>query len=99
MCSETSQEAPASSHDADEAVEVLRAVWTATGQNSDDLDEMFGTPKSCKNMQHVGFEAMADATGDLRSAWRATLEREGKLSRSAGSVRDLVLGSAEPGDR
>ncbi|HUZ55533.1 MAG TPA: hypothetical protein VMU94_23760 [Streptosporangiaceae bacterium] len=100
MGSDTGREAPARSHDEpDEAVEVLRGVWTATGQTSADLDEMFGTPRSCKNMRNVGFEALAGTSGDMRSAWRATLEREGKLSRNSGSVKDLVLGSAEPGDR
>jgi hypothetical protein len=39
---------------------------------------------------------MADSGADLRSAWRATLQREGKLSREAGSVRDLVLGQPDP---
>ena len=32
--------------------------------------------------------------GDLRAAWKAKLEREGKLNTEAGSVRDLVLGKA-----
>jgi hypothetical protein len=41
---------------------------------------------------------MADPDGDLRSAWRNTLRREGKLNPEAGSVRDLVLG-AEPAQR
>jgi hypothetical protein len=100
MGSDTGRDAAALSRDeADEAVEVLRGVWTATEQTSEDLDELFGPAKSCKNMQNVGFEALADATGDLRSAWRETLERDGKLSQASGSVRDLVLGSAEPGDR
>ena len=100
MGSDTGRETPASSRDEpDEAVEVLRGLWTATGQTSDDLDELFGPAKSCKNMQNVGFDALAGDRGDLRSAWRETLEREGKLSHSAGSVKDLVLGSAEPGDR
>ena len=100
MGSDTGREAPGRGNDEpDEAVEVLRGVWTASGQTSEDLDELFGTPKSCKNMQNVGFDALAGADGDLRSAWRTTLEREGKLSRSSGSIKDLVLGSAEPGDR
>jgi hypothetical protein len=78
----------------DEALEVLRGVWSAQGQTSTDLDEL-GTQKSCKNMESVGFDGMADAGGDLRSAWRARLEREGKLNSEAGSIGDLVLRSAE----
>jgi len=76
----------------DEAVEVLRGVWSASGQSSADLEEAFGTQKSCQRMQDVGFNDLAGDGGDLRSAWRATLEREGKLSSSGGSLRDLVLG-------
>ncbi len=100
MGTDTGREAPASSRDEpDEAVEVLRGLWTATGQTGDDLDELFGPAKSCKNMQNVGFDALAGDGGDLRSAWRETLEREGKLSDSAGSVKDLVLGTPPPGDQ
>ena len=76
----------------DDAVEVLREVWSAKGQSAADLDEALGAQKSCKRMQDVGFDGMASGDGDMRTAWRATLEREGKLGRGAGSVRDLVLG-------
>jgi hypothetical protein len=88
----------------DEALEVLREVWSAQGQTSADLDEADGTTKSCKKMADVGFGGLADAgrerdgtaTGDdLRDAWREQLRREGKLNPDAGSVRDLVLGPAE----
>ncbi|HEX9066470.1 MAG TPA: hypothetical protein VF843_15280 [Streptosporangiaceae bacterium] len=82
-----------------DAVEVLRGVWSASGQTSDELDDLFGPSKSCKNMQNVGFDALAGPGGDLRTAWRATLSREGKLSRRPGSVRDLVMGPADQGDR
>ncbi len=78
----------------DEALEVLRGIWSAQGQTSADLDEA-GTTKSCKKMTDVGFDGMADADGDLRAAWRDKLEREGKLNREAGSLRDLVLGAAQ----
>jgi hypothetical protein len=79
----------------DEAIEVLRGVWSANGQDSADLAEVLGEARSCKNMQNVGFDDMAGASQDLRSAWRSTLEREGKLNKQAGSVRDLVLGSSD----
>ena len=78
--------------DPDDAVEVLREVWSASGQSAADLDEAFGAQKSCKRMQDVGFDDMASGDSDLRAAWRATLEREGKLDPGVGSVRDLVLG-------
>jgi hypothetical protein len=79
----------------DEALEVLRGVWSAQGQTSSDLAEAFGTAKSCKNMKNVGFDGMADDDEDLRTAWRGRLQREGKLNPDAGSIRDLVLGSPE----
>lgn len=88
----------------DEAVEVLRAVWTASGQSgadldrehapSDDLDREHRPRKSCKKMQHVGFDGMAEPGTDLRDAWRERLEREGKRNTSQGTIRDLVLGPA-----
>ena len=74
---------------------MLREVWSARGQGNADLAEAFGSQRSCKTMQHVGFDDLAGPDGDLRSAWRATLERDGKLRQAAGSVRDLVLGPAE----
>jgi hypothetical protein len=79
----------------DEALEVLRGVWSAQGQTSAELDEACGNMKSCKRMADVGFDGLAGADEDLRTAWRARLEREGKLNAEGGSVRDLVLGPAE----
>lgn len=89
----------------DDALEVLREVWSAQGQTSADLDAACEQTKSCKKMADVGFDGLADAvagtgTGpgpghDLRAAWRDQLRREGKLNPDAGSVRDLVLGPAE----
>ena len=79
----------------DEALEVLRGVWNAQGQTSADLDEACGTAKSCKKMADVGFDGLAGADEDLRSAWRAKLEREGKLNPAGGSIRDLVFGPAQ----
>jgi hypothetical protein len=81
------------SDEPDEALEVLRGIWSARGQTSADLDEM-GTGKSCKRMADVGFGDVDGAENDLRAAWRDRLEREGKLSKG-GSVADLVLGPAK----
>jgi len=79
-----------------DALDVLRAVWRSQGQHAGDLDDESGEKKSCKRMADagVGFDDFAAGEEDLASAWRARLEREGKLSRSGGSVRDLVLGPA-----
>jgi len=84
------------SREPDEALEVLRGVWSAQGQTSADLDEA-GTGKSCKRMADVGFGELDNGDTDVRAAWRARLEREGKLSPDGGSVADLVLRPAERG--
>jgi hypothetical protein len=75
----------------EEVLGVLREIWSAHEQSAADLDETCGT-KECKRMTDVGFDALAEETdGDLRTAWRTQLAREGKLNAEAGSVRDLVL--------
>ena len=79
----------------DEAVEVLRGVWTAGEQRTDELDEACGPTKNCRNMKDVSFDGMAEPGTDLSAAWRERLRREGKLSTSGGSIRDLVLGPSE----
>ncbi len=92
--------------DGKQALSALRGVWKAQGQTSADIDEACGNTKPCKSMQGVGFQGLADEDEDqnqanqavgnnLRSAWKTKLEREGKLSPEAGSVRDLVFGSSE----
>jgi hypothetical protein len=82
-------------HQPDDAVDVLRAVWAADGQRSEDLDEAGGLAKSCRNMKDVSFDGMAEPGSDLHAAWRERLRSEGKLRPSGGSIRDLVLGPAE----
>jgi hypothetical protein len=81
-----------------EALDVLREIWRGQGQTAADLDEDCGQ-KTCKKMDDagVGFDDFAP-DGDRAAAWRATLARDGKLSRSGGSsVRDLVMGRADAG--
>jgi hypothetical protein len=78
------------------AAGVLRAVWSAEGQTSADLDEACGRhQKTCKNMKHVSFDGMAEPGSDLRAAWREKLAREGKLGPAGSSVRDLVFGRTQ----
>jgi hypothetical protein len=78
-----------------EALEVLRDVWRGQGQDVADLDD--SCESHCKKMTDagVGFDdyAAGDAT-DRIAAWRARLEREGKLS-TTGSLRDLMLRPAK----
>lgn len=76
----------------DQALDVLRTVWSATGQSRADIA---GSEKSCKKMSDVGFAGMAGPDGDLRAAWRATLKREGKLNPAARGVIDTAPDDAE----
>jgi len=77
----------------DEALDVLRSIWSAQGQTSADLDEACGVAKSCQRMADVGFDGLADPDQDLRTAWRARLAQEGKLTTGGGTVRDLITGA------
>jgi hypothetical protein len=74
-----------------ETLEVLRDVWRVQGQNAADLDD--SCESHCKKMTDAGVGFDDYAAGDENdrvAAWRARLEREGKL-RTAGSLRDLIL--------
>jgi hypothetical protein len=79
----------------DDAVDVLRAVWTADEQGVAELDEACAPTKSCRNMKDVSFDGLAEPGSDLSAAWRERLRREGKLHTSGGSIRELVLGPAD----
>ena len=93
--------------DGQEALSALRGIWQAQGQTSADLDEACGNTKSCKNMESVGFQGLAEDVGmsasphsvssNLRTAWKRKLEREGKVSQGT-SVRDLIFGSSDQED-
>ena len=78
-----------------DTVEVLRAIWSGSGQPAESVDEACGPQKSCKNMKDVTFDGLAEPGTDLGAAWRERLRREGKLSPSSASIRELVLGPAE----
>ena len=84
------------SQQSDPAREALRAVWDAQGDASEAIDEECSPTKSCKNMKDITFDGFAEPGSDLGAAWRDKLAREGKLSTSTGSVRDLVLLPTEP---
>lgn len=81
---------------------VLREVWSAQAHapgstgSLEDLDD----PKVCKRTEGLDFGSFGDAEGvgsggDLRTAWRSKLAREGKLADgpAAISIRELVLGA------
>jgi hypothetical protein len=76
-----------------DALEVLRDLWRSQAQAAVELGDDCET-KACKKMADagVGFDDYAAGDESGRSAaWRARLEREGKLT-PAGSLRDLILG-------
>ncbi|HEV7648991.1 MAG TPA: hypothetical protein VGP26_12570 [Actinophytocola sp.] len=77
----------------DEALSVLRDIWHAREQSAADLDAELGhgRAKTCKRMKNIGFGGEAEPVDeDLRTAWRAQLEREGKLRPDAQSLAELL---------
>jgi hypothetical protein len=82
-------------YEPEKAVDVLRAVRAADERSADELGEECGPTKSCKNMNEISFDGMAEPGSDLTEAWKDRLRREGKLADSGGTLRDLVLGPSE----
>lgn len=90
------------------ALSLLRGVWDARGQTSQDIDESCDTGE-CRASESMGFDGLAEeveptsnrdeAITNLQSAWRQTLEREGKLNKDAETVRDMVLDSQDSDDQ
>jgi hypothetical protein len=74
--------------------DVLQSVWMVSHDHND-IDEDCSPTKPCRNMKDVTFDGYAEPGSDLGAAWRAQLAREGKLSTSEGSIRDLVLGQGD----
>lgn len=81
----------------------LQGVWDAE-ETSPEVDESCETGQ-CRAADQMGFEGLADedaattdgneASTNAQSAWRETLEREGKLDKEATSIRDLVLDDSD----
>ena len=72
---------------------VLTEVW----DNAEDIgvDADCSPTKVCRNAREFTFDGIADeGDDDLPTSWKKLLEREGKLSPEAGSLRDLILGSS-----
>lgn len=72
------------------------SMWSSPADDQVLLDADCSPSKTCRNMVDVGFDGFADSDTDLRSAWRATLEREGKASGDGATLRDLILGPPTP---
>lgn len=75
--------------------DVLTSVWQSQDDPAATLDDECSPTKVCRNMQGIDFSGFAEGDTDIRDAWRNRLAREGKLSESGQSIRDLVLGSDE----
>ena len=70
-----------------------RAVWATEAEvGANAFDEDCSPTRVCRNAREFSFDGIAPEGSDLTTAWRERLEREGKLNRSAESIRDLVLG-------
>lgn len=68
----------------------LRGIWQGVPGHQIELDADCSPTKVCRNMKDVTFDGYAEEGGDIASAWKRTLEREGKLGGS--SLGDLILG-------
>lgn len=80
------------SSDREGSSDALRAVWQGTPGAMEELDAECSPTRACRNMKDVTFDAFAEEGGDLATAWRNTLAKEGKLG--SGSVADLVFGES-----
>ncbi len=68
------------------------AEWAGRHESPAEPNEDCSPTRVCRNARDFSFDGFAEEGGDLQAAWRDTLEREGKLSTSAESIRDLILG-------
>lgn len=80
-------------HDENTA-DAVDSVWMVHHDHFE-LDENCSPTKPCRNMRGVTFDGYAEPGSDIGAAWRATLAREGKLNKTGGAIRDLVLGQGE----
>jgi hypothetical protein len=73
--------------------DAIGAVWTTDEEiGTASFDEDCSPTRVCRNAREFSFDGIAAEGADLKSAWRDTLQREGKLRPSVDSIRDLVLG-------
>lgn len=70
-------------------------MWSTPDENQVLLDADCSPTKTCRNMVGVSFDGFAEAGSDLSTAWRTTLEREGKVREGSSSLHDLVFGPSE----
>ena len=73
-------------------IDGAETMWSTPDENQVLLDEDCSPTKTCRNMVGVSFDGFAESGADPSAAWRATLEREGKVKQGSSSLRDLVFG-------
>ena len=84
------------SEESNQARLALASIWQSQEGALEELDEECNPNRICKNMKEVTFEGFSEQGIDLKTAWRQTLEREGKLAGGAGnSINDLLLGNSQ----
>ena len=83
--------APDSTPKAD-AGPALDDVWGVP--EGTDLDADCSPTKVCRNARDFTFDGIAEGDDDLATSWRKLLDREGKSTPDAVSVRDIVLGQS-----
>ena len=71
------------------------SMWSTPDDDQVLVDADCSPSKTCRNMVGITFDGFGDDDTDLATAWRQTLEREGKVKEGSGSLRDLVFGSSE----
>jgi len=76
----------------DDTDHVDQAEWIEEEGTAVGVDEDCSPTRVCRNARDFSFDGFTEEGGDLQAGWRDTLAREGKLSGSAESIRDLVLG-------
>ena len=72
--------------------DLATSMWSSPSDDQVLYDADCSPTKTCKNMVGISFEGLAESDTDLQSAWRATLQREGKHAADGASLKDLVFG-------
>jgi hypothetical protein len=83
-----------------EALNVLRDIWSADGQEPVVVEELAPAPtgKVCKNTAMLGIKGMDDPgmADAMRSEWRKQLAAEGKMRPGAQSIGAGLDEAADP---
>ena len=82
-----------SAHQQSRGDNVVSDVWATPADESVEAADDCAPPRVCRNARDFTFDGIAEEGEDLPTAWRRLLEREGKISNEATSIRDLVLGT------